>query len=404
MIRPVGNDRGVQLKSAFQQGETAIFEGYRLSWSKAGFINVLWLFRKNPATDFHVASRDVRWFPMERPLVEGAHVNEVERMGALLHWTPPVDGHVKQRKRPRSPPATTRQAKQATSSSKSRKMPGQPTAIRTTEPVIQQHLLGQQDTALLTLYGDGFDDEYLVESDTPTPTLYDVREVANVAKLVKKLEAVTWNVTPEAMQKNWFGPIKLPAGEALKEGYKTPSGLRRALDCPIYGRYWRASYLEEYQAMLDNGTWRRVGGAELKQLRNTLGTPLPVTVVLKAKTQEDPIRFKSRFCVMGNYQDKSTIGLTYAPTVHEASVTVLLVLALTYKLEIRTMDAKSAFLRGDLLQKLLVRPPPGIDLKGDLLLLERNLYGLPVAARTWWLLISRLLRQFGLIQCDYDIS
>ena len=393
--RPVGYTRTTDEKANLNQGEDAIFSGYRLSWSRAGGVNVLWLFRKDKDTDFHVASRDVKWFPFERPLLKGAHVNEVKRMGAIADWLEPIEAAKppKKRGRPRKYPqddgdaASKKQQRQTQDKEERRRSPR----------------LREEEAAVLALFDEKNLEDYY-EYQRPMIRLYDVRETALLAKVEEALDQITWNVTPEMMEKKWFGPVKLRPNESLREGYKTPSQLKKALACPEYGKYWRASYFEEYKAMLDNKTWRRVGGQELLELRKRLGKPLPVTVVLKAKTSELPIRFKSRFCVMGNYQDKSTIGLTYAPTVHEGSVPMLLTFALTYDLEVKTLDAKGAFLRGDLQQKILVRPPPGVDLGGDLLLLERNLYGLAVAARTWWKLLCHLLLRWGMVQCTYDKS
>jgi hypothetical protein len=53
---------------------------------------------------------------------------------------------------------------------------------------------------------------------------------------------------------------------------------------------------------------------------------------------------------------------------------------------------------------MLLHPPSGLDLGGDSLLLERNLYGLPSAARVWNLLLQRLLVRYGLVSSAYDKS
>jgi len=411
LLRTAAN-RGAVAKARIDQGVSAIFVGYELSWHSTDRVSVLWLFKHDFNSGHIRASRDVVWSVFDRPLLEGAHVSTGLRRASLLA---PIEAEPIEREAPRKPGRPRKRPAEPTTSTTAEppKKRGRPPGKRSSQPtesttpttgtrrsprtasrVAAALNLLEEDDPVFEYNSQGLDKVYLCAMATEE----------KIAHIIKEDNAQSWNVTPEHILEHWSGSATLREGATVPLEYSEPKTIRKALKCKHFARQWRESYAKEYQAMLDNKTWRRVNGEELKRLRGKCGRPIPITVVLKIKRHERVVRFKSRFCCLGNLQDKRFIPLTWAPTVREGSVNAILVVALSNKLKISLIDAKSAFLRGGLDSPLLLLPPPGLDLGGDLLCLEKNLYGLAVAARTWWLLLARLLTRYGLVQCEYDKS
>lgn len=95
--------------------------------------------------------------------------------------------------------------------------------------------------------------------------------------------------------------------------------------------------------------------------------------VFTVKDQEKPVRFKARLVIVGFMQDENTVGATYAPTVKFGNANVLLTLALTYKLQINTIDIEGAFLNAKLKTPVYAKSIPGVNLKNkQILRVERK--------------------------------
>ena len=67
------------------------------------------------------------------------------------------------------------------------------------------------------------------------------------------------------------------------------------------------------------------------------------------------------------------------------------------------MDIKSAFLNGDLENKIFMRIPPGVETKeGQVWLLHKALYGLKQASREWYLKLKGQLEELDFKRSDAD--
>ena len=111
------------------------------------------------------------------------------------------------------------------------------------------------------------------------------------------------------------------------------------------------------------------------------------------------LKHKARLCAHGGQQ---TWGVnyweTYAPVVNWLSVRTLLALSIIHDLETRSIDFVLAFPQADLDVDIFMELPYGFDIdgkRGYVLKLNKNLYGLKDASRTFWMMLKEGLEARG---------
>ena len=98
------------------------------------------------------------------------------------------------------------------------------------------------------------------------------------------------------------------------------------------------------------------------------------------------IRLKARLVARGFSQIYDIDYLnTYAPVVKLASIRILLAIAAIFDLEIHQMDVVTAFLAGELKEKIYIEQSEGYEIndKDMVCRLIKSLYGLKQAPRVW---------------------
>ncbi|GJW81547.1 retrovirus-related pol polyprotein from transposon TNT 1-94, partial [Tanacetum coccineum] len=128
---------------------------------------------------------------------------------------------------------------------------------------------------------------------------------------------------------------------------------------------------------------------------------------LKADGTEE--RKKARLVIQGNRQRHSVdYQETYAPVAKLVTVKSLLALAALKGWDTCQMDVSNAFLYGDLLEEVYMRPPLGYTGKGKKVTasnsldsnlvcqLKKSLYGLKQTPRQWFFKLSGALVEFKL--------
>ena len=124
---------------------------------------------------------------------------------------------------------------------------------------------------------------------------------------------------------------------------------------------------------------------------------LPLMWVFTYKFDEDGYlyKYKARLCVRGDLQE--TWGDTYAATLAIKVFRSLIAIAAAFGLEMFQFDALNAFLNAKLPQKMYCRTPEGFTTEyGELLELQRALYGLREAPLLWYQELSSTLKKLGL--------
>ncbi|MBI0385171.1 hypothetical protein JBE27_55140, partial [Streptomyces albiflaviniger] len=92
---------------------------------------------------------------------------------------------------------------------------------------------------------------------------------------------------------------------------------------------------------------------------------------------------------------------TFCPIAMLKSVRILLAIDAYYDYEIWKMDVKTAFLNGKLTEDVYMVQPEGFVSPGDakkVCKLQRSIYGLKQASRSWNLRFDEVVKGFGFIQ------
>jgi hypothetical protein len=160
---------------------------------------------------------------------------------------------------------------------------------------------------------------------------------------------------------------------------EVPKTYRQAIESPEADE-WLKAIEAELGAMERLVVWRVVKTPRSARLLGTVWV-----FRKKSDTQGTFLKFKARLCAQGSRQAAEDCPFTYAPTGRAASLRAALTLGLSKGFAIHQMDAKNAFLNGDLEETVYLRPPPGLKVpEGHCLLLKKAIYGLKQAPRVWY--------------------
>ncbi|KAG9000729.1 hypothetical protein FRB90_011743, partial [Tulasnella sp. 427] len=158
-------------------------------------------------------------------------------------------------------------------------------------------------------------------------------------------------------------------------------------------KQWEESILAEYQALVDTGTFEVV---DLPLDR----AAIPSTYMFKEKTDADgrTIKFKTRIVVRSNFQKKGIdFNSVFAPIPRLDTVHAVFSLTASLDWDIDQLDFKSAFLNGDLKDKVYLKPPEGFPI-------DLTLYGLRQSPFCWNKKLTGVLKEFTLVRSEADFS
>lgn len=162
---------------------------------------------------------------------------------------------------------------------------------------------------------------------------------------------------------------------------------------------WKNAEQTELNALNENNTWNVVDLPKGVK-------PISCRWVYDLKRNEDNTiaRYKARLVAKGFQQVEGVnYNETFAGVAQMKSFRVIMALATTLNLKTTQLDVKNAFLNGDLEEDIYMQPPPGIILpEGKILKLQKSLYGLKQAGRTWSLALRDALLSLGFKQLYSD--
>jgi hypothetical protein len=167
---------------------------------------------------------------------------------------------------------------------------------------------------------------------------------------------------------------------------------------------WHAAVLEEFTALLDNGTFEPI---HLPAGRKAIGCRW--VFKLKRKPDGTVDRYKARLVAKGFSQRPGLdFGQVFTPTARWAALRAIFALAATEDLEMHSLDISNAFLNGDLDHEVYMQQPEGFQDRfgaGFVLKLNRALYGLKQAGHQWHKKLDSVLTSldFKLVRCDNSI-
>src|SRR3954451_24136446 len=162
-------------------------------------------------------------------------------------------------------------------------------------------------------------------------------------------------------------------------GDDTPTSISAAYASPD-ADYWKEAVRSEMDSVLANGTWEvtdRPYGCK----------PVGCKWVFKKKLRPDGTieKYKARLVAKGYTQkEKEDFFDTYSHVARLTTIRVLLLLAALNGLLVHQMDVKTAFLNGELDEKIYIQQPDGFVVNGQkrkVCKLLKYLYGLKQAPK-----------------------
>ncbi|KAI3499715.1 hypothetical protein L1887_35524 [Cichorium endivia] len=177
-----------------------------------------------------------------------------------------------------------------------------------------------------------------------------------------------------------------------------PANYREAVAGPESAQ-WKEAMDSEIKSMYDNQVWNLVDNVPG---RKTVGCKC----IFKKKTDMDGKvhTFKARLVTKGFTQ---TPGIdydeTFSPVAKIKSIRIMLAIAAFHDYEIWQMDVKTAFLNGKLTEDVYMNQPEGfVDAKypNKVCKLEKSIYGLKQASRSWNLCFHEKVKEFGFTRSE----
>ncbi|KAM1050580.1 hypothetical protein ACFX13_033042 [Malus domestica] len=196
---------------------------------------------------------------------------------------------------------------------------------------------------------------------------------------------------------NEFAELHLLGGNDTKED---PRDYTEAMS-DIDSKRWQEAMKSEMDSMYQNQVWTLVDPPEGI-------VPVGNKWVFKRKIGVDGNveTYKARLVAKGYRQRE---GIDYEETFsHVAmikSIRILLAIAAYHDYEIWQMDVKTAFLNGYLEEELYMAQPKGFVSKSEktkVCKLQRSIYGLKQAFRSWNIRFDTEIKSFGFTQNEYD--
>ena len=174
---------------------------------------------------------------------------------------------------------------------------------------------------------------------------------------------------------------------------------------------------KEVESMFAAGIMRRVPKQEMfdhlrRQREQGIDMKRPqIMMIWSFKRKRNPDgtlnKHKARLCCHGGQQQWGVnYWDTYAPVVTWSSIRILMTIAHLNKLHTKSMDFIQAYPQAKSKTTIYLKTPQGIELSSDggesVLKLERNLYGLRDAGRTWFEHLTNKLEGMGFVATASD--
>jgi hypothetical protein len=159
---------------------------------------------------------------------------------------------------------------------------------------------------------------------------------------------------------------------------------------------------DEYDALIANGTWRP---ATLQEIADHEVIPGQWVWTYKGDAQGNHVKDKARMVACGNKQQESTwYQEVYSYVVRTTTLRILLALVAYFDLECEQIDMITAYLNAHLPYNdiVLLRLPPGCKGKGNVVRLERGMYGLRQSALLWYNDLKDSLKDLGFEPIEAD--
>ena len=193
-----------------------------------------------------------------------------------------------------------------------------------------------------------------------------------------------------------YGFLVTQHGDVLLMDQDEPKTYQEAIKGPDSEK-WLEAMRSEMESMYTNQVWTLVDPP--KGIK-----PIECKWVFKKKIDMDGNiqTFKGRLVAKGFKQIHGIdYDETFSPVAMLKSIRILLAIAAFYDYEIWQMDVKTAFLNGNLLEDVYMTQPEGFvtpENADKVCKLQRSIYGLKQASRSWNLCFDNAIKKFGFIK------
>ncbi|KAK9044682.1 hypothetical protein V6N11_058576 [Hibiscus sabdariffa] len=193
-----------------------------------------------------------------------------------------------------------------------------------------------------------------------------------------------------------YGFLVTTHGDVILVDHDEPKTYQEVVSSPDSEK-WLEAMRSEMDSMSDNQVWTLVEPPEGIK-------PIGCKWVFKKKTDMDGNvqTYKGRLVAKGYRQIH---GIDYDETFSTVamfkSIRILLAIAAFHDYEIWQMDVKTAFLNGKLEEDVYMTQPEGFvtpENAGKVCKLQRSIYGLKQASRSWNLRFNEAIKEFGFIR------
>lgn len=165
---------------------------------------------------------------------------------------------------------------------------------------------------------------------------------------------------------------------------------------------WLEAMKDEMLSLEKNNTWVLVNkpkGAKVIDCKW-------IYKVKEGDPKDDSVRFKARLVAKGfNQREGIDYNEIFSPVVKYTSIRILLSIVSQYDFELEQLDVKTAFLHGNLDEKIFMSQPKGFEQKGKenwVCYLKKSLYGLKQAPRQWYIRFDTFIKSLDFNRSEYD--
>ncbi|KAK8593771.1 hypothetical protein V6N12_045845 [Hibiscus sabdariffa] len=207
--------------------------------------------------------------------------------------------------------------------------------------------------------------------------------------------------TRERHEPERYGFLVTTHGDVILVDQDEPKTYQEAVSSPDSEK-WLEAMRSEMDSMSENQVWTLVEPPEGIK-------PIGCKWVFKKKTDMDGNvqTYKGRLVAKGFRQIHGVdYDETFSPVVMFKSIRILLAIAAFHDYEIWQMDVKTAFLNGKLEEDVYMTQPEGFVTPknaGKVCKLQRSIYGLKQASRSWNLRFNDAIKEFGFIRNEDEL-
>jgi hypothetical protein len=184
-----------------------------------------------------------------------------------------------------------------------------------------------------------------------------------------------------------------------KDKFDKPGSFEEAWDHedPFQRERWREAINKEFKKMEERQVWKKIKRTDMEEGRRCV----------KHKWVFDIKRsgiFRARLVACGYSQvPMIDYSLVFAAVANDVSFRLLIIAMIVYNYKALIFDVETAFLMGDLEERIYMDCPKGMSHEPDeCLLLIKTIYGLVQSARQYATKFTNFMKSIGFLQCGCD--